>query len=164
MADENATVELAPWEELVAGRGCPLCFPRPKFTEFVYFVRQLETCSLYLSREQTYRGAAAVVYDLRHVVRIDQLSVSEWTAFAAELQIVQSAIYRAFAPDHINVESLGNTVPHLHFHVIPRYKTDERWRGPIWMTHRQDMPKKVLDERAYAELAKAINGEIEYVA
>lgn len=153
--------ELPTWDELVEGQGCPLCSPRPKFNEFVYFVRQLETSTLYLSREQTYRGAAALVYDPKHVVRIDQLTASEWQTFAADIQAAQSAIYRALAPDHINVESLGNTVPHLHFHVIPRYKTDKRWRGPIWMTHQSDMPNKVLDDAAYAEMASVINQEFE---
>lgn len=156
--------DLATWDDLVDGRNCPLCLPRSDFSENAYFVRKFETSSLYLSRDQTYRGAAVLVYDLKHVVRIDQLSASEWSDFAAEIQMAQAAIFRAFNPDHVNVESLGNVVPHLHFHIIPRYKTDERWRGPIWMTDQSDMPSKVLDEGAYIEMTGAINHEFDQSA
>jgi diadenosine tetraphosphate (Ap4A) HIT family hydrolase len=37
------------------------------------------------------------------------------------------------------VERLGNTVPHLHWGLIPRYKNDRRWGHPIWTTERSEM-------------------------
>ena len=153
--------EVPAWDDLVAGRDCPLCSSRPKDA---YFVRQLETCSLYLANNQVYRGQAAVVYDLKHVARVDQLFESEWRAFAEEIHAVQSAIQRVFSPDHINLESLGNSVPHLHFHFIPRYKSDKRWGYPIWTTRRGEMAVRLLDEDAYAEMAGALNREFEDVA
>lgn len=156
--------DLAKWDDLVNGRNCPLCLPRPNISETAYFVRKFGASSLYLSREQTYRGAVMLVYDLKHVARVDQLSASEWSDFAAEIQMAQAAIFRTFNPDHVNVECLGNMVPHLHFHVIPRYMTDDRWRGPIWMTNQSDMPSKVLDESAYIEMARAINNELDQSA
>jgi diadenosine tetraphosphate (Ap4A) HIT family hydrolase len=152
--------ELTSWDELIAGTGCPLCAPRPQFTDFHYFVRKLRVSSLYLSREQTYRGASVVVYDLGHIVRIDQLSIPKWVNLATDIWLAESAVYRALKPDHVNVESLGNQVPHLHFHVIPRYKNDGRWRGPIW-TNRKEMPDRRLNDAEYAELARLLNSEIE---
>jgi len=35
-------------------------------------------------------------------------------------------------PDKINLASLGNQVPHLHWHVIPRFKDDPHWPFAIW--------------------------------
>ena len=48
-------------------------------------------------------------------------------------------------PDHVNVESLGNVVPHLHWHIIPRYVGDARWGMPIWTTRSSAMPDHRLD-------------------
>jgi diadenosine tetraphosphate (Ap4A) HIT family hydrolase len=36
------------------------------------------------------------------------------------------------APEKINVASLGNVVPHLHWHVIARYVWDTHWPKPVW--------------------------------
>ena len=44
--------------------------------------------------------------------------------FGHELRTCSKAIAHAFQADKINLASLGNVVPHLHWHIIPRYKTD----------------------------------------
>ncbi len=155
--------KLAAWDELIAGTDCPLCYPRPESSEFVYFVKKLSVSSLYLAREQRFRGASALVYDLRHVVRIDQLTVDEWRDLAIDLRVAETAVFRALKPDHINVESLGNSVPHLHFHLFPRYKDDGRWGEPICLTNRDEMAQAKLDDSQYAEMAEQINTEMEHV-
>jgi diadenosine tetraphosphate (Ap4A) HIT family hydrolase len=60
------------------------------------------------------------------------LSTAEWASYCADLQKAETAIVRAVQPNHINIASLGNVMPHLHWHIIPRYQTDPRWGGPIW--------------------------------
>jgi diadenosine tetraphosphate (Ap4A) HIT family hydrolase len=47
--------------------------------------------------------------------------------FAAEV-----AVRKLVAPDKINLASLGNVVPHLHWHVIPRWTDDSHFPAPIW--------------------------------
>jgi len=59
-------------------------------------------------------------------------------------------------PDHVNVESLGNVVPHLHWHVIPRYLDDARWGMPIWTTPLSAMPDHRLGETERANLIDLI--------
>lgn len=152
--------ELATWDELVAGTACPLCAPREKYTEYIYFVSKLSASSLYLSRNQHYRGTVSLIYDGPHAVKISQLTTQQWHDFADDMRRVDAAIQQVFKPDHINVESLGNSVPHLHVHFIPRYQSDPRWRHPIWTTERKDMPNVTLSEDAYAQLAHDINQEL----
>ena len=154
---------LATWEELVAGESCPLCLPRPHHNEFAYFVRKLSVSSLYLAREQSYMGTCSLVYDRRHVVRIDQLTADEWSELAQDIRKAEVGIFRALKPDHVNVESLGNTVPHLHWHIIPRYRHDGRWGNPIWTTLRDEMPQRSLADTEYREMADRINSGIDCV-
>jgi diadenosine tetraphosphate (Ap4A) HIT family hydrolase len=77
-------------------------------------------------------GQCLLILDLRHATRPDQLSAAEWASFCADLHRAETAVVRAVRPDHINIVSLGNVVPHLHWHIIPRYRADPRWGGPIW--------------------------------
>ena len=48
---------------------------------------------------------------------------------------------REASNDHL----LGNVVPHLHWHIIPRYRTDPRWGQPIWQTPLSLMPDTRLE-------------------
>ena len=45
----------------------------------------------------------------------------------------------AFRPDKVNYELLGNMVPHMHWHVVPRFRTDPLWPRPIWSEHHQEV-------------------------
>lgn len=139
-------------------------YPRPENDEFVHFVRKLRASSLYLNRNQAYRGHCVLIYDLGHATRIDQLSAEQWVALGDDLRTAEGAIFRTFQPDHMNVASLGNLMPHLHWHIVPRYKSDERWGGPIWTTNPDDMPKKELEAHEYRALASSINEAIEDAA
>src|SRR4030095_3024171 len=114
--------------------------PRPESTDFWDLVAPLSVSSLYLAKNQTYRGQCSLIFDLRHAARPDQLTADEWTAFCVDLYAAQRAVVTVTRPDHINVESLGNVVPHLHWHIIPRYVGDARWGMPIWTTPLAAMP------------------------
>ena len=133
------------WTARVAGRECFLCAPRPESNDHWDFIATLSASSLYLAKNQTYRGQCQLVFDRRHAARLDQLTEDEFGAFAGDLFVAQHAVTRAVGPDHMNVESLGNVVPHLHWHIIPRYVGDARWGMPIWTTPLSDMPDHKLD-------------------
>jgi diadenosine tetraphosphate (Ap4A) HIT family hydrolase len=113
---------------------CPFDSPRPASNEHWDFIATLSASSLYLSTNQTYRGYSLLVFDPRHVTRIEQLSAAEWSAFSLDLHAATRAIEAAVRPDHMNVELLGNVIQHLHWHIVPRYRNDPRWGGPIWTT------------------------------
>ena len=150
------------WDELASGAAvCPMDRPRSENNEFVHFVRKLSASSLYLDRNQAYRGHCVLIYDLGHATRVDQLSPEQWLASARDLQAAAAAVFSAVQPDHMNVESLGNVMPHLHWHIIPRFKGDGRWGAPIWTTTLEEMPRKELDAHEYLALASKINEAIE---
>lgn len=54
-------------------------------------------------------------------------------------------------PDKINLASLGNVVPHLHWHVIPRWRDDSHFPAPVWTAARRPVPARPqADVRALA--------------
>ena len=135
------------WDAFAVGDACPLDAPRPASNEHWDFVATLSVSSLYLTANQTYRGHCQLIFDARHVARPDQLSRGEWMSLCADLFAAQAAIVQTVRPDHLNVESLGNVVPHVHWHIIPRCRDDPRWGSPIWLTSPADM----LDTRLPGE-------------
>ena len=151
------------FERWTRGVGCPLDAPRPAVNDEWDFVAALSTSSLYLTKNQTYRGQCILVLDA-HAARPDQLSEAQWVAFCTDLHRAERAIVRAVAPDHVNVASLGNVVPHLHWHIVPRYRGDPRWGAPIWTTSLKDMPDTRLEARERAELLEAIRAALAVLA
>jgi diadenosine tetraphosphate (Ap4A) HIT family hydrolase len=153
-------VDRTAWQALVQGAGCPLDAPRPASNDYWDLVAPLSVSSLYLSRNQTYRGQCQLIFDLRHAARPDQLTPEEWTSFCGDLYQAQNAVVRVTRPDHVNVESLGNVVPHLHWHIIPRYVGDARWGMPIWTTPLSAMPETRLDPHDRHQLLQSLRAAL----
>src|SRR5690242_994355 len=152
------------WDAFARGVGCPLDAPRPRSNEHWEFVAQLSISSLYLSANQTYRGHCQLVFDPRHVTRLDALSADEWRAMSLDLQRAHSAIMRTVKADHVNVESLGNIVPHLHWHIVPRYRDDPRWGLPVWMNSLEEMADTRLSTAERDALIENLRRAIEAAA
>jgi diadenosine tetraphosphate (Ap4A) HIT family hydrolase len=50
-------------------------------------------------------------------------------------------------PDKVNIAALGNMTPHIHWHVIPRFKDDVFFPGSAWSVRLQETPNTLLDNR-----------------
>jgi diadenosine tetraphosphate (Ap4A) HIT family hydrolase len=146
----------AQWQAKVMGVGCPLCAPRAERNDEWDLVARLGIGSLYLAKNQTYRGQCLLIFDPRHAARPDELSPGEWATFSSDLQRSANAVMRAVRPDHVNVASLGNVVPHLHWHVIPRTVGDLRWGAPIWPSDLADMRQTRLAATEQEKLVKLV--------
>jgi len=151
---------LAPWVELRNGHGCPLCAPRPPINEFTYYVCTLTVSSLYVARDQTYRGTCAVVYAPAHVSRPSELDERSWRQFSADVWRAEAAVSRSCRPDHVNVACLGNTVPHLHAGIVPRYCSDPRWGRPIWTDERGSSDRALASDDECEDLAHLLRENI----
>jgi diadenosine tetraphosphate (Ap4A) HIT family hydrolase len=148
------------WQSLIAGVDCPLCAPRPADTGGWTRVARLGCSTLYLDRNQTYRGHCQLVFDPRHVVGLENLTAEEYGGFLADARRAALAIVEVCRPDLMNYACLGNVMPHVHMHLVPRYRTDPRWGAPIYTSNLADMPVTRLTEAEYRDLAGFIRGAL----
>lgn len=78
-----------------------------------------------------YPGFCRVICNA-HIVEMTDLAIQQRSALMATVCKVEQAIREVLQPDKINLASLGNMTPHLHWHVIPRFALDKHFPQPIW--------------------------------
>jgi diadenosine tetraphosphate (Ap4A) HIT family hydrolase len=76
-------------------------------------------------------GFCRVVWH-QHVAEMSTLATRDAHHIMDVVRATERALRRTVQPDKINLASLGNLVPHLHWHVIPRWKDDSHFPAPIW--------------------------------
>ena len=115
-------------------------------------IKELVVSTAFLAGNQAYRGYSIVVYN-SHETALENLPEKNQIQFYRDMLKISSAIVEVFKPDKMNYELLGNWVPHLHWHVVPRYKTDPCWGNPIWT--RLDVSLR-LDDKENKQMIEAI--------
>lgn len=93
-----------------------------------------------------YPGFCRVVWK-EHCAEMSDLVVADSMHLMQVVLGVERAIRDTSKPDKINLASLGNVVPHLHWHVIPRWKDDCNFPRPIWGSALRPNPARI-DSRA----------------
>jgi diadenosine tetraphosphate (Ap4A) HIT family hydrolase len=84
-----------------------------------------------LSRRPMRPGYTVVVWKGRHVAEPWELTDEESAGFWSEVARVARAVEEQYRPAKMNWLSLGNGVPHLHVHLVPRPLDDPRAGGPL---------------------------------
>ncbi|MEA2424869.1 MAG: hypothetical protein QOH13_1279 [Thermoleophilaceae bacterium] len=87
----------------------------------------------YLVRADIQRGLTVVVWRGRHVVEPTELTGEEAAAYGSEVLTAAKALEAVLQPLKLNYDVLGNALPHLHTHIVPRYADDPRpgWPFPF---------------------------------
>ena len=75
-----------------------------------------------------------------HVAEFSDLSVTDRHACMDAVTEVERVLRSLLAPTKVNVASLGNVVPHLHWHVIARFDWDSHFPAPVWAAAQRDAP------------------------
>ena len=78
-----------------------------------------------------YRGFCRIIWN-HHVKEMSDLTVEQRNTLMAAVFRLETALRTVLKPDKINLASLGNMTPHVHWHVIPRFRNDETFPQPIW--------------------------------
>ncbi|WP_374422011.1 HIT family protein [Chromobacterium sp.] len=96
-----------------------------------------ERLRVLLVDEAGYPGFCRVIWKA-HVREMSDLSDKDRLHLLDWVQYTEAALRHILKPAKINLASLGNMVPHLHWHVIPRFEDDAHFPAPIWAAARRD--------------------------
>ncbi|MBL8396590.1 MAG: HIT family protein [Candidatus Accumulibacter sp.] len=109
-------------------------------------------CRVVMAEELNYPGFCRVILNSHHREMTD-LSFSDRAQLMTVVFAVECALRRLYKPDKINLASLGNLTPHVHWHVIPRWRDDPHFPNSIWAApQRIDSPlRRSVDGRLLGE-------------
>ena len=110
---------------------------------------------------EAFPGFCRVVWK-QHVAEMTDLAPCDQRHFMNVVFATEAALRARLHPDKINLASLGNVVPHLHWHVIPRWRDDSHFPSPVWReAQRAVLPRKIVDNAALAaEIAATLSAEV----
>lgn len=105
--------------------------------------------------EAAWPGFCRVIWQA-HVAEMTDLPPQSQQELMAVVLAVEKAMREVLRPDKVNLASLGNRVPHLHWHVIPRFKDDACFPESVWGIKLRKTDQLILDSRK-AHLPKLID-------
>src|SRR6266545_2268555 len=113
------------WSARYSGAACSMCAAeRLDDSESGIRVLAGRFSDAYLQRANVQRGYTLVIWRGRHVAEPTELEDKEASGYWLEVLEVARALQQHYRPLKMNYETLGNTVPHLHTHLVPRYLED----------------------------------------
>ena len=118
---------------------CPLCSGAGE-----HLIWTSHRCRVIRVDDTGFPGYCRVVWN-KHAVEMSDLNEVDRVFLMAVVVDVESAVREVTRADKINLASFGNVVPHLHWHVIPRWHDDSHFPQPIWGQPMRPVPARRLD-------------------
>ena len=121
------------WDSWISGESCPLCDQirwDKNEDEHLVQVCDLTFSRLYLAKNQFVKGYCVLICH-RHVIELYELPNRERADYFDDVAMTANVLQRIFHADKMNYNILGNVIPHLHTHILPRYFTDSAPNRPI---------------------------------
>ena len=130
------------WERRKEGKDCVLCASLGGGDDdHTLAVAELPFSEVRLERRSRLLGYCIVVWKGRHVAEPTELDPDDATGYWHDVVEVARALESLHHPVKMNLMTLGNSIPHLHTHVVPRYLDDPAPAGPIaWEAMFSDEP------------------------
>lgn len=132
---------------------CSLCHPQQETVLW-----RNARCRVILADDPAHAGFCRVIWRV-HVKEMTDLAPAERHDLMSVVFAVEQVLREVLQPDKINLASLGNQVPHLHWHVIPRFAGDAHFPDPVWSAPRRKGEMREVDvERLAHVLARRLAG------
>jgi ATP adenylyltransferase len=135
---------------------CLYCRKDQRLNDLMIEITALSVSTLYLFKEQTYRGRCIVAYN-GHVNELYELPDSELALFMQDVTRAAKAMKSAFNPAKINYGAYSDKLPHLHMHLVPKYVDGPAWGSTFTM---MPEPKQLLTDADYAALIAQIRAAL----
>lgn len=132
---------------------CELCA-----TDGGELVWQNEQLRVIMVQDTHFVGFARVVWNA-HVSEMTDLAIEERSALMKTVCLVEQVMRDVLNPTKINLASLGNMTPHLHWHVIPRFSDDVNFPNPVWAitpAQAKQKPAPCVSSEQYNALVQAL--------
>jgi len=120
---------MAEGESTVTEPSCRACEGRWPHRE--HFITDLGLSKAYLHDDQYFPGWTVIVFK-RHATELFHLAQTERIQLMEEVTVAAKALAETFGARKINYELLGNQLPHIHWHVVPRLAEDPAPLEPVW--------------------------------
>lgn len=88
-------------------------------------------CRVVRVADADYPGFCRVIWT-QHVREMSDLAPGQRQYLMHVVFAVEQVVRELFRPHKINLASFGNVVPHLHWHIIPRWRDDRHFPEPVW--------------------------------
>ena len=83
----------------------------------------------------------------KHLAEFTDLTKDEHQQITDEVYRIEKIMRETINPDKINIASLGNYVPHLHIHIIPRWEKDSWFPDSIWSQKQREYKYQVTENQ-----------------
>ena len=115
-----------------------------------HLIADLGMTTAYLFDDQFFPGWTVLVLK-RHATELFDLTQDERSQLIEDASEVALALDMAFDPVKINYELLGNQLPHIHWHVIPRLAGDPAPREAVWTVRHE--PKQLTQGELHERIS-----------
>ena len=134
---------------------CAYCAEGEKLAAFGIKICEMPMSKLILFKEQTHKGRVIVACK-KHVDDVTQLTKEERAQFMEDIRRAAACLHKTSHPDKINFGAYGDTMHHLHVHLVPKYKDEAEW-GDVFAMN----PHKVeLSDEEYQALIDQIKANL----
>lgn len=128
-----------------ACKACQGAWPRPD-----HFIADLGLTKIYLHEDQFFAGWTVALFQ-RHATELFHLAPTERFQMIEEVTMVANALADSFGAIKINYELLGNQMPHIHWHLIPRLASDPAPLEPVWRVTHEPLTPAAPERQARIE-------------
>jgi ATP adenylyltransferase len=131
---------------------CFYCTKDRRLQELMTEVCRLNKSTVYLFRDQVFRGRCVVAYR-EHYTELFQLAPADLHEYMDEVARVARVIFQNLQPQKISYAIFGDLVSHIHYHLVPKYAD-----GPLWGEFfcSQPLPVKILPETEFEALCQLL--------
>jgi diadenosine tetraphosphate (Ap4A) HIT family hydrolase len=136
-------------------KNCSYCSEGALLDAFGIKIGELPMSKVILFKEQSHKGRIIVACK-KHVDDITQLTKEERIQFMEDVNHTAEIMHELFHPDKINFGAYGDTMHHLHFHLVPKYKDGFEWGGVFAM----NPCKTTLSEDEYKEMIELVRSRL----
>ena len=116
---------------------------------------QNEVCRVVRVDEPDYPGFVRVILK-RHAREMSDLEAAERETLMRVVFEVEAAVRECMGADKMNIASLGNMTPHVHWHVVPRFRDDRHFPTPIWSAPQREAVVPAERRERAGSIAKSI--------